>query len=140
MLGKIEERLGQRIRERRKSLGISLQDLAAESGVSYGALQNVEAGKSSPRVDTLEAICAVLKMTPATFWDPVRAASALSQSAATGVLTTADFVVVLERVESMQRSEPDRLRAALAILFDDDSLAPADLDLETLLHASAKPG
>ncbi|HFZ8993573.1 TPA: helix-turn-helix domain-containing protein [Citrobacter freundii] len=54
--------IGTKIRRLRQSRGISLNDLSKLSGVSKGALSKLESGFSSPRVDTLAAIAAALRL------------------------------------------------------------------------------
>ena len=54
--------IGNKIRHLRQSRGISLNDLSKLSGVSKGALSKLESGYSNPRVDTLDAIAAALRL------------------------------------------------------------------------------
>ncbi|EPK6573472.1 helix-turn-helix domain-containing protein [Klebsiella quasipneumoniae] len=54
--------IGNKIRRLRQSRGISLNDLSKLSGVSKGALSKLESGYSNPRVDTLDAIAAALRL------------------------------------------------------------------------------
>ncbi|AOB28761.1 MULTISPECIES: helix-turn-helix domain-containing protein [Bordetella] len=49
--------LGVRLRETRKRLGITMQELAARSDLSLGTLSNIERGINSPSVRTLRTIC-----------------------------------------------------------------------------------
>ncbi len=53
--------LGLKIRNKRKSLGLSLRDLAAKAGVSTMTLQRIETGKTSPSVSVLAEIAYCLK-------------------------------------------------------------------------------
>jgi transcriptional regulator with XRE-family HTH domain len=52
--------LGQRIRERRKQLGLSLRQLAGEAGLTASFLSQVERGLASPSIDSLRAISRAL--------------------------------------------------------------------------------
>lgn len=54
--------VGRRLRLRRKVRGLSLQAVAARSGVSIGQLSQVERGLSAPSLKSLGAICAALDM------------------------------------------------------------------------------
>ncbi len=55
-----KEELFDRIRERRKVLGLDQAELARLSGISVHALINLETGKGSPTLRTLLAVCEVL--------------------------------------------------------------------------------
>lgn len=50
------------ISTRRKTLGISQNDLAEMSGVSLATIKNIERGKGNPSFETVEKILAVLGM------------------------------------------------------------------------------
>ncbi len=53
----LRESLGQYIRERRKSLGLTLAQLAERTKVSLGYLSQIELGKNSASIETLYRIC-----------------------------------------------------------------------------------
>lgn len=53
---------GRRLRLRRKVRGLSLQEVAAKSGVSIGQLSQIERGLSAPSLKSLGAVCAALDM------------------------------------------------------------------------------
>jgi transcriptional regulator with XRE-family HTH domain len=55
-------RLGEKLRRRRKRRGLSLQAVASASGVSIGALSQIERDLSQPSLRSLRQICAVLDM------------------------------------------------------------------------------
>ena len=57
-----ERPIGERIRERRKALGVSQRDLSELAGVSLHTLSDIESGKGNPTLATLEAILAPLGM------------------------------------------------------------------------------
>ena len=48
------------ISTRRKTLGISQNDLAEMSGVSLATIKNIERGKGNPSFETVEKILSVL--------------------------------------------------------------------------------
>lgn len=54
--------LGQRLRTARRERGVSLQDVADESGLSKSFISQVELGRSAASLGTLKRICAVLDM------------------------------------------------------------------------------
>ena len=51
---------GKELRDRRLRLGLTVKQLAEESGVSDFAIRNFEAGKNKPRKSTMELICTAL--------------------------------------------------------------------------------
>jgi CheY-like chemotaxis protein len=52
----LREALGQAIRERRKTLGLTLAQMAQRTGVSLGYLSQIELGKNSASIETLYRI------------------------------------------------------------------------------------
>jgi DNA-binding response OmpR family regulator len=56
----LRESLGAAIRERRKSLGLTLAQMAARTDVSLGYLSQIELGKNSASIETLYRICLAL--------------------------------------------------------------------------------
>lgn len=58
----LREQLGAAIRERRKSMGLTLADLAKRSGVSLGYLSQIELGKNSASIETLYRIALGLRI------------------------------------------------------------------------------
>ncbi len=50
----------QQIKDRRKLLRLSQSEVATRAGISLPGLQNIETGKSSPSINTLESILNVL--------------------------------------------------------------------------------
>lgn len=48
--------IGERVRERRKALGISQRDLSELAGVSLHTLSDLESGKGNPTLATLERV------------------------------------------------------------------------------------
>ncbi len=58
----LREALGAVIRERRKSLGLTLAQMAQRTGVSLGYLSQIELGKNSASIETLYRISLGLSM------------------------------------------------------------------------------
>lgn len=58
--GMDKKELGNSIRERRKFLKITQEDLADISGISERTLRSIEKGEANPELDSLLKICEVL--------------------------------------------------------------------------------
>lgn len=54
--------LTETMKSRRKTLGISQQDLAEMSGVSLATIKDIERGKGNPSLDTVQKILDILGM------------------------------------------------------------------------------
>ena len=61
--------LGAALRERRRELGRPLRVIAPSAGVSLGYLSQVEMGKNTPALGTLDALARAMGRTPAWFLD-----------------------------------------------------------------------
>lgn len=64
----ISEILAASIRRIRKNKGWTQNDLAVKSGVSFRGIQDIEAGKRSPRPETLKALAGALGVDAAEFY------------------------------------------------------------------------
>lgn len=53
-------RIGRLLKNRRSSLGLSIRDLSAVSGVASGTISQIETGKSSPNLISIHALCQAL--------------------------------------------------------------------------------
>lgn len=71
------ENIGFRIRKQRLALGLTLGEMSTASGLSTGALSQIERGIVSPTVRTLYTIAGVLSLSPAQLIDPEGFASAV---------------------------------------------------------------
>ncbi len=56
----LRESLGGAIRDRRKTLGLTLSNVSEKTGVSLGYLSQIELGKNSASIETLYRICLAL--------------------------------------------------------------------------------
>jgi transcriptional regulator with XRE-family HTH domain len=65
----LDESLGTRIRNLRKTKRLSLRTLSEKSGISAGFLCDVELGKRSMTIDTLKKIAKALEVTPSSLID-----------------------------------------------------------------------
>lgn len=66
---KLEENLGNRLRELRRQQSLSLRSLAEKSGLSANTLSLIENGKTSPSVATLQQIAIALNVTITSFFE-----------------------------------------------------------------------
>jgi len=66
---KLEETLGNRLRELRRQQGLSLRALAEKSGLSANTLSLIENGKTSPSVATLQQIAIALSIPITAFFE-----------------------------------------------------------------------
>jgi len=71
----LRESLGAVIRERRKSLKLTLQQMSQRTGVSLGYLSQIELGKNSASIETLYRISLALGMRMADLFQAVQKAS-----------------------------------------------------------------
>lgn len=56
------ERIGQRLRDRRKALGLSLEDLSRLSGATVPTLSTIERGKRDVKLSTLVSLAQALRL------------------------------------------------------------------------------
>jgi len=70
----LRESLGNAIRERRKSLCLTLAEMAKRTGVSLGYLSQIELGKNSASIETLYRICLGLGMKMSELFEMVQKA------------------------------------------------------------------
>ncbi len=74
--GDVNRRIAQRVRTLRAQLGLSLDALAAKSGVSRSMISLVERGETSPTAVVLEKLAAGLGTSLASLFDPPGATAA----------------------------------------------------------------
>lgn len=102
-----------RIKAKRKMLGLSLQKLAKEVGVEWQAVQKWENGASAPKRTRLAKVAAVLNTTPeylATGLDILQAASSytVAEAGTTYGNPPPDLLRLIALLESMPRDEQKR--------------------------------
>lgn len=61
--------LGPNLREARKKLGLSQEQVAERSGVHATEISRIEAGKRDPRVSTVERLAAAVRLNPGQLLD-----------------------------------------------------------------------
>jgi transcriptional regulator with XRE-family HTH domain len=66
---RLEENLGNRLRELRRQQGLSLRSLAEKSGLSANTLSLIENGKTSPSVATLQQVALALNVPITSFFE-----------------------------------------------------------------------
>jgi transcriptional regulator with XRE-family HTH domain len=54
--------LGKNLREARKRLGLTQEEVAERSGVQAGEVSRIEAGKRDPKVSTLEKLAVAVEL------------------------------------------------------------------------------
>ncbi len=82
----------QEMRERKRELGLSNQEISRRSGIPVGTLQKILSGKTvSPRSKTIQALEKVLERKPAVYKIPQQSASVLRDSSAAYAYGTHSF-------------------------------------------------
>jgi transcriptional regulator with XRE-family HTH domain len=61
--------LGKNLRETRKRLGLTQEEIADRSGVQAGEISRIERGKRDPQVSTLEKLAAAVEVPPGRLLD-----------------------------------------------------------------------
>lgn len=95
--------LGERLRRRRKLLGLTLQQVASGTGLSVGFLSQIERGKAYPSLVSLGSICSVLSMEISDFFKEtlsVRSLQANTERMAFGLAADPGAAVTYERLTS----------------------------------------
>ncbi len=123
--GNMSDSIGKKLKALR-SPRMSQDEMAALSGIPRTTIQRIERGESHDMRD-IEAICKVLKMSPAELWDSPRGASIprLSDRIIEDGPTVRDAALILLRLGEVS---PERRAVALAFLMDDPSLVPDDAE------------
>jgi transcriptional regulator with XRE-family HTH domain/quercetin dioxygenase-like cupin family protein len=92
--------LGERLREERQRLGVSLRGLARDVGVSASMISQIETGKTKPSVSTLYSIVSVLGITMEELFAPRRPESVELPAEVTAVAVGHDAVAVATKAVS----------------------------------------
>jgi transcriptional regulator with XRE-family HTH domain len=67
--GEPSQNVGDRLRRRRKALGLTLKAVADESGLTQGFLSQIERGQANASVRALQSICQVLRLNVGDLFD-----------------------------------------------------------------------
>ncbi|WP_232663351.1 helix-turn-helix domain-containing protein [Pseudonocardia sp. TRM90224] len=111
----IVDAIGPKIRDGRGALGLSLQQLAARSGVSAAAIHKVERGDMVPTITTLLKLAAALGRPIGHFVDDGAATAPIASHVKAGERRPApgDWTPAAERVTAQVLASPtERLRAS----------------------------
>ncbi|KQO11527.1 helix-turn-helix transcriptional regulator [Agreia sp. PsM10] len=93
--------LGERVRQQRLKLGLTLEDLASLSEMHWTSVGKIERGQVHPNVETLVRLATALNADPGVFVEGLN--SSMYEKRVHG-LTAADFIRERER-EAARRSE-----------------------------------
>jgi len=66
----IAAQIQQRVRDLRKSRGLTQEELCERAGISIDAVTRIESGRRSPSLATLERLSQALGVSPAALFDP----------------------------------------------------------------------
>lgn len=92
--------LGERIRDRRKGLGLTLQTVADRAGLTAGFISQVERGLAAPSLSSLTAISRVLDMDPADVFAQPQPPEATTRAGQRPVYGLAPDALSYERISS----------------------------------------
>lgn len=92
--------LGSRIRERRKALGLTLQAVAGEAGLTAGFISQVERGIAAPSLSSLTAIARVLGIDPGLLFAQPPGPGAMTRHGARPVYGIDPSHMTYERISS----------------------------------------
>lgn len=65
-----EKTVGERIRNRRKALEMTQEELAGKLGITSPAVRSYEAGRRNPKPETIKKIADALECDPTDLWNP----------------------------------------------------------------------
>ncbi|WP_288655320.1 MULTISPECIES: helix-turn-helix domain-containing protein [Pantoea] len=148
---KNQETPGQRIRERRKMLKLTQQQLAADVGVSHVAISQWEKNETLPRGEHLLRLAELLQCPAAWLFDgegePFAVVSSHSSVRAVPLLTLQQVTGWLDETRLQLQREADRFLycdsavsdSAVAVQLDDRSMQPAFLPGDLLIFEPQRP-
>ncbi|MYA75373.1 MAG: helix-turn-helix transcriptional regulator [Gammaproteobacteria bacterium] len=118
------EGLGQRIRARRTALGMTLAQVAEESGLSLPYVSNLERGRGNPTLEALRSVAAALQQTVPDLlgqdaseesFDPAELVLADAPKSLRAFMRSERFLTVVERLSSEQETTVEEMRRRLLI-------------------------
>lgn len=92
--------LGERLRESRKSQGLTMQDVADRAGLSIGFISQIERGLAAPSLSSLVSLARVLRAEVSSFLDQPRGDSSATRQDQRPVYSIADDALSYERVSA----------------------------------------
>ncbi|WP_419849980.1 helix-turn-helix domain-containing protein [Candidatus Poriferisocius sp.] len=116
--------LGARLRARRMALGLTLAQVAEDSGLSLPYVSNLERGHGNPTLDALRAISGALQQSlsdilgdeiPEGSFDPAELVLADAPSSLQAFTRTDRFLEVVDRLAESQGVSADEMRTRLMV-------------------------
>ena len=114
--------LGERLRARRRELGLKLSDVAEASGLSLPYVSNLERGHGNPTLDALRSLADALKMPVTALLDEGETDEVLADLALASLpgsllrfSRTDRFQSVVERLAKSAGAEPTAMRRDLLV-------------------------
>lgn len=92
--------LGKRLRERRKALGMTMQEVADGAGLSVGFISQIERGLTAPSLSSLVAVARALRAEVGSFLEQPRGDSLATRQDERSVYSVADNALSYERVSA----------------------------------------
>lgn len=134
--------VGAALKAIRKRIGMTQEELAAASGVSYRGLQDIERDIGNPTVQSLEALAKALKVPVGAFFEAVssdnRKTSPSQDVPYRGTdpsdLSFDDAALILDTIRN---ATPVMRSVVLAILFRDPSLVRGNQNLSKIVRSLA---
>jgi transcriptional regulator with XRE-family HTH domain len=106
--------IGSRVRERRRALRLSQENLASQAGLTWSAIQRLEAGQvKDPHYSTLSAIAGVLGTTVAELVGEESAVPLAEAPPETGFVITTEMLEEIEQSWNLPPGEGSLLLAYL---------------------------
>jgi transcriptional regulator with XRE-family HTH domain len=118
----LRRRVGETIKRAREARGLSLSDLARQSGIAKATLSALEAGGANPTLETLWALSASLKLSLGELVDPPSPGLSVVR-AKEGTMVRGDAVVA--RIISTFESGPNRIELYDAQILNRRQISPA---------------
>jgi transcriptional regulator with XRE-family HTH domain len=121
----LRRRVGEAIKHAREARGISLSDLARQSGTAKATLSALEAGRANPTLETLWALAAALKLSLGELVDPPSPGLAQHSVLRAGEGTVVRGDAVVGRIVQSFESGPNRIEIYDAHVLNRRQISPA---------------
>jgi transcriptional regulator with XRE-family HTH domain len=118
----LRRRVGESIKRAREERGLSLSDLARQSGTNKATLSTIEQGRANPTLETLWSLAAALHLTLGELVDPPSPALSIVR-ANEGTVLRGEAVV--GRIVSSFESGPNRIEIYEAQVLNRRQISPA---------------
>jgi transcriptional regulator with XRE-family HTH domain len=114
--------LGERMRARRRQLGLTLAEVAKASGLSIAYVSNLERGHGNPTLQAIEAIASAIDLPIGALtaaeqepFDALQIALANAPGSLVAFSRTKRFREAVERLATLQAEPPDVMRQRLLL-------------------------